>query len=180
MNKYVSKNVYICTMIRQFEKYKGIHPGIVLDRELKKRSIKQRPFALSLEEHPQTFNAITKGKRGISTALALKIERELGLEEGTLVILQAYYDIQKIKEKEIKSTPDLHILSKSLFWDTDIQHIDWERQYRAVIQRVFERGNENDKNEITRFYGTEKVKQALQEFNIRSPYTMYRSNKTTD
>ncbi|MGJ1196417.1 helix-turn-helix transcriptional regulator [Sphingobacterium spiritivorum] len=167
-------------MIKQFEKYKGIHPGIVIDRELKKRSIKQRPFALSLEEHPQTFNAITKGKRGISTALALKIERELGLEEGTLVILQAYYDIQKIKEKEIKRTPDLHILSKALFWDTDIRHIDWKRQYRAVIQRVFERGNENDKNEIVRFYGAEKVKQALEDSNIRSPYTIYRSNKTTE
>jgi len=180
MNKCVSKNVYICIMIRQFEKYKGIHPGIVLDRELKKRSIKQRPFALSLEEHPQTFNAIIKGKRGISTALALKIERELGLEEGTLVILQAYYDIQKTKEKEIKSTPDLDILSKVLFWDTDIQHIDWQRQYRAVIQRVFERGTENDKNEIIRFYGAEKVNQALQESNIRNPYTIYRFNKTTD
>src|SRR5690606_41359530 len=83
-------------MIKQYEKYKGIHPGVILDRELKKRSIKQRPFALSLDEHPQTFNAITKGKRGISTALALKIERELGLEEGTLVILQAYYDITKV------------------------------------------------------------------------------------
>ncbi len=167
-------------MIRQFAKHKGIHPGIVLDRELKKRSIKQRPFALSVEEHPQTFNAITKGKRGISTALALKIERQLGLEEGTLVILQAYYDIQRIKEKEIKSTPDLSILSNALFWDTDIQHIDWERQYRAVIQRVFERGNENDKNEIIRFYGAEKVNQAMQESNIRIPYTIYRTNKTTN
>lgn len=167
-------------MIKQFEKYKGIHPGIVLDRELKKRSIKQRPFALSLGEHPQTFNAITKGKRGISTALALKIERQLGLEEGTLVILQAYYDIQKIKEKEIKNTPDLNILSKALFWDTDIQHIDWERQYKAVIQRVLERGNENDKNEIIRFYGAEKVSQALHESNIRNPYTIYRFNKTKD
>ena len=164
----------------QFEKYKGIHPGIVLDRELKKRAIKQRPFALSLGEHPQTFNAIAKGKRGISTALALKIERELGLEEGALVLLQAYYDIQKIKEKEAKSTPDLHILSKALFWDTDIKQIDWERQYRAVIQRIFDRGNENDKNEITRFYGTEKISLALQESNIRDPYTLYRFNKITD
>lgn len=178
-NNCVSKNVYICIMIQQYEKYKGIHPGIVLDRELKKRSIKQRPFALSLEEHPQTFNAIIKGKRGINTALALKIERELGLEEGTLVLLQAYYEIQKIKEKESKNTPNLNLLSKALFWDTDIQHIDWERQYRAVIQRVFERGNENDKNEIIRFYGAEKVSQALQESNIRKPYTIYRSNKTT-
>lgn len=66
-----------------------------------------------------------------------------------------------------------------MFWDTDIKYIDWERQYRAVIQRVFERGNENDKNEIIRFYGTEKVNQALQESNIRNPYTIYRFIKTT-
>lgn len=160
-------------MIKQFEKYKGIHPGIVFDRELKKRSIKQRPFALSLEEHPQTLNAITKGKRSIGTALALKIERGLGLEEGTLVLLQAYYDIQRIKEKESQDTPNLNILSKALFWDTDIQYINWNRQYRAVIQRIFERGNENDKNEIIRFYGTDKIEQALQESNLRKPYTIH-------
>lgn len=158
--------------MKQFEKYKGIHPGIVLDRELKKRSIKHRPFALSLEEHPQTFNAITKGKRGINTALALKIERKLELEEGSLVILQAYYDIQKIKEKEVKNTPDLNVLSKALFWDTEIENIDWVRQYKAAIRRVFERGNENDKNEIIRFYGNLKIKQALKVSNIRSRYTV--------
>ena len=60
-------------------KYKGIHPGIVLNRELKKRSIKQRPFAMAINEHPQTLNAITKGKRNLNTALALKIEKKLGL-----------------------------------------------------------------------------------------------------
>src|SRR5690554_1763188 len=179
-NTNVNIFAYICIMIKQYEKYKGIHPGIILDRELKKRSIKQRPFALSLDEHPQTFNAITKGKRGISTALALKIERELGLEEGTLVILQAYYDIQKIKEKNYHKTPNLSILTKSLFWDTDINNIDWERQYRAVVQRVFERGNEADKEEIIRFYGIEKVKQALEKSKVRKPYAVYQQNKTTD
>lgn len=167
-------------MLKQFEKYKGIHPGIVLDRELKKRFIKQRPFALSLDEHPQTFNAITKGKRGISTSLALKIERELGLDEGVLVILQAYYDIKLVKEKEVQHTPDLNILNKSLFWDTDFQHIHWENKYRAVIQRVFERGNENDKKEIIKFYGAEKVEQVLQESDSRSPYTIYRFNKVSE
>src|SRR5690606_8125311 len=100
--------------------------------------------------------------------------RELGLEEGTLVLLQAYYEIKRIKEKEFKRTPNLNILNKALFWDTDMQRIDWERQYRAIIERVFERGNENDKNEIIRFYGAEKIEQAIKEANIRTPYTMYR------
>lgn len=161
-------------MKQQYEKYKGIHPGIVLDRELKKRSIKQRPFALALEEHPQTLNAITKGKRGINTPLALKIERELELEEGTLVLLQAFYEIQKAKEQETRPTPDLSVLNKALFWDTDINTIDWDRQYLAVIQRVFERGSEADKEEITHFYGTDKINQALEESKIRKPSTIYK------
>lgn len=160
-------------MLTHYEKYKGIHPGKILERELKKRSIRQRPFALSLNEHPQTFNAITKGKRGISTLLALKIEKELKLEEGTFVLLQAYYDIKKIKEKENQITPNLKLLSKSLFWDTDIKSIDWQRQSNAVIQRVLERGNEDEKKEITRFYGNKKIKEALKESKIRGKYTIH-------
>lgn len=148
-------------MDKRFEKYKGIHPGVVLERELKKRSLKQRPFALSVAEHPQTFNAIARGKRGISTALALKIEKELGLEEGTLVLLQAYYDIRMEKEKWERAKPDLSLFRKSLFWDADIDRIDWNKHYKAVIQRVFERGNEQEKNELVRFYGEELVQSAL-------------------
>ena len=148
-------------MEKRFEKYKGIHPGIVLERELKRRSLRQRPFALSVAEHPQTFNAITKGRRSMGTALALKIERVLGLEEGTLALLQTHYDILKEKEKQQGETPDLSILRQALFWDTDINRIDWHRQYNAVIQRVFERGNTQEKNEITRFYGSSKVQMTL-------------------
>lgn len=154
-------------MEKQFEKFKGIHPGIILDRELKKRSIKQRPFALSIDEHPQSFNAIIKGKRSLSTALALKIEKGLGLDEGTFVLLQAYHDIKTEKEKLDRQTPDLTVLRKSLFWDTDISQIDWQKQAKAVIRRTFERGDEAEKKEISRFYGQEKVKSMLQTSEIQ-------------
>lgn len=148
-------------MRRRLDRYKGIHPGIVLERELKKRSLKQRPFALSLHEHPQTFHALIKGKRGLSVPLALKIETKLGLEEGSLAMLQTWYDIKKEKEKQKTPPPDLSRIRKALFWDTDIQQIDWDRQYRAVIQRIFERGNEEEKREITRYYGKDKVQTVL-------------------
>lgn len=150
-------------------KYKGIHPGIVLERELKKRALKQRPFAISIEEYPQTLNAITKGKRAMNTALALKIEEKLGLEEGALAILQTYYDIRMEKEKQRSNTPHLTLLRKSLFWDTDFDRIDWEKQYIAVIERVFERGSEIEKNEIIRFYGSQKVNEVLDSIT-RKPY----------
>lgn len=52
---------------------------------------------------------------------------------------------------------DLPQLRPVLFWDTKIDSIDWEKHKKAVIKRVFERGNEMEKNEIIRFYGAETV-----------------------
>lgn len=143
-------------------KYKGIHPGIILGRELQKRSIKQRPFALSIDEHPQTLNSIIKGKRNLNIPLALKIEEKLNLEEGTLAILQTYYDINQEKGRQNLKTPRLSLFRKSLFWDTDFNRIDWMKQDKAVIKRVFERGNFTEKKEILRFYGKKKVEKVLQ------------------
>ncbi|WP_139422761.1 helix-turn-helix transcriptional regulator [Chryseobacterium mulctrae] len=141
-------------------KYKGIHPGIIIERELKKRSLKKRPFALAIDEYPQIINDITKGKRNIPVALALKIEKKLQLEEGTIVFLQSYYDIEKEKSR-VQPSPDLSILRKSLFWDTDINKINWQKHYKAVINRIFERGNEAEKEEIERFYGKRKTEIAF-------------------
>ncbi|MCK9448561.1 MAG: plasmid maintenance system antidote protein [Bacteroidales bacterium] len=143
------------------KKYKGIHPGIVLGRELLKRGLKQRPFSMAVGEFPQTFNAIIKGKRNLPTSLALKIEKELGLKEGELVVLQAYFDIEREKLKLPKRTPNLQKIRKSLFWDTDVEKLDWESYADSIIKRVFERGNKEEKEEITRFYGMKKIEQAL-------------------
>jgi plasmid maintenance system antidote protein VapI len=141
------------------EQYKGIHPGLILERELKKRNLKKGPFALSLKEYPQTLNSITKGIRGITPALSLKIDRALNLEEGTMLLYQAYFDIKKEQGKFGSAEhPDLDVFRKALFWDTDISRIDWEKQYKSVIQRVFERGNNQEKQEIVRFYGHGKIK----------------------
>ena len=38
-----------------------------------------------------------------------------------------------------------------------MEKIAWEKQKKAVIKRVFERGNEIEKKEIIRFYGKEVV-----------------------
>ncbi|OYX86525.1 MAG: plasmid maintenance system antidote protein [Flavobacteriales bacterium 32-34-25] len=140
---------------------KGIHPGFVLERELEKRHLRKGVFALSLQEYPQTLTAITKGKRGMNTSLALKIEEALGLEEGYFMILQVYYDIEQEKKKQNKLRTDLPQLRPVLFWDTKINTIDWEKQKKAIIKRVFERGNEIEKNEIIRFYGAQTVDEIL-------------------
>ena len=163
-------------MDRLVEKYKGIHPGIILERELKKKNLKQAPFALSLQVYPQTLNAITKGKRAITPELSLKIDRALGLEEGTMHILQAYYEIQKVR-LETNKRPDLAVLRNALFWDTNIAKIDWEHQYKSVIKRVFERGNLQEKEEMIRFYGKEKVKEVVGSDNATDKIELTFRNK---
>ena len=65
----------------ELEILKGMHPGFVLERELKKRKIAKGKFALALQDDPQILSDITKGKRKMNTALSLKIEKALDLEE---------------------------------------------------------------------------------------------------
>ncbi len=140
---------------------KGIHPGLILERELKQRHLRKGPFAISLDEYPQTLVSITKGKRRMNTNLALKIENALEIEEGYFMNLQLYYDIAEIKRREPGSHPDFTKLRRILFWDTKMENIDWEKQKNAVIKRIFERGSEIEKNEIIRFYGIENVNKIL-------------------
>ncbi|MFO7669566.1 MAG: plasmid maintenance system antidote protein [Bacteroidales bacterium] len=140
---------------------KGIHPGLILERELKKRHLKKGPFAISLNEYPQTLVSITKGKRRMNTNLALKIENALEIEEGYFMTLQLYYDIAEIKGRQPGLQPDLSKLRHILFWDTRMENIDWDKQKKSIIKRVFERGNKIEKNEIIRFYGQESVNQIL-------------------
>lgn len=148
-------------MFNQLSIIKGIHPGFFLEHELKKRGLRKGSFALSLQEFPQTLGSITKGKRSMNTPLALKIENALGLEEGFLMTLQVFHDIEEEKRKLDTKHPDLSKLRRVLFWDTKMENIRWEKHKNAVIKRVFERGNEIEKAEIERFYGKDAINKAL-------------------
>lgn len=157
-------------MESSFLKYKGIHPGLVLARELKKRKLKQRPFAILIGEYAQSFNAILQGRRSLPVSLALKIEKQLDLEEGTFVLLQAYYEIEKAKQKEQQLKPDTTKIRPSLFWDTEFAKIQWKKMKLAVISRVFEKGNLMEQKEIVRFYGENEVREVLSVQDGRLPY----------
>jgi plasmid maintenance system antidote protein VapI len=147
------------------EDIKGVHPGFVLDRELKAKKISKGPFALMIGEYPQTLGAITKGKRRMNVALALRIEKALDLEEGYLMMLQVYHDIEEEKSKQEQlNKPDLSKIRSALFWDTDIARIKWQSQKKSVIKRVFDRGNKAEQNEIIRFYGKDLVEGILKEY----------------
>ncbi len=145
---------------------KGIHPGFYLERELKKRKISKGRLAISVGEYPQTLVAITKGKRRMNTPLAMKLEKELGMEQGFFTLLQAYHDIEE-ERKNNASKPDLKIFSKFVFWDVDIKNIDWEKHKKFAIERVFEMGNKIEREELIHFYGENTIKEILKESGIK-------------
>lgn len=149
---------------------KGLHPGAFLQHELDKQKLKSGKFAESIGEHPQTLSAIIRGKRSMNTPLSLRIERALNLDEGILMILQVYYDIAQEKQRESKLRhPNLSIFRPILFWDTSLDKIDFQAHSQYVINRVFERGTDEEIEEILQFYGPELILKQLK-IEQKSPF----------
>ena len=82
-----------------------LHPGEVLNDEIIAREILQKDFAKKLKLLTPHFNDLLKGKRHISARIALKIEKELGIEADYWLRLQMTYDLalaKKAMKKELQ------------------------------------------------------------------------------
>lgn len=144
-------------MLPELSKIKGVHPGALLKREIKLRDMKNYEFADFIGEYPQTLSAILKGKRGINANLSIKLGEKLDVDKDYFMMLQASYDVKKADISNRDKVPNKEVFRRVLFWDADFDKIDWTNNRRAIIKRVFERGNELEINEIIRFYGKEAV-----------------------
>lgn len=157
-------------MVPEISLVKGLPPGIILERELKKRRLKKKYFADAINEFPQTLGAVIHGKRRVNPSLSINIGRYLGIDESYFMLLQTYYDLAQEKKRRLKgSHPNLSLIRPVVFWDTDINKIDWEKYKFSVIQRVFERGNEQEILEIIRFYGKNTIKSVLKKTSVLIP-----------
>ena len=166
-------------MIPEIYKIKGIHPGAILKREIKHRGLKNKELATLVNEHAQTISAILNEKRSINPNLSIKLGLKLGVDNDYFMILQACYDVKIAQSKKIiQETPNLKNIRKILFWDTNYNKIDWIKNRKAIIKRIFERGNENEINEIIKFYGKETIKKELRNtHNNFLPSLNYNLNK---
>ena len=53
------------------------------------------------------------------------------------------------------------VFEKRIFWDVNFEQIDYDAKANWVIARVFERGDVEDIRQCRRYYGDEKVTEAL-------------------
>lgn len=64
-------------------------------------------------------------------------------------------------------------LPRSLFWDTNYDTIDWEKNSQYVICRVLEYGSLEDWHEMKAHYGVEKIIEAATSARSLSYKTMH-------
>ena len=51
--------------------------------------------------------------------------------------------------------------NRRIFWDVNFDKLDYDRYANFVIERVFDRGDVDDIRQCRRYYGDEKVTEAL-------------------
>ncbi|MBS4064779.1 MAG: HigA family addiction module antidote protein [Chitinophagaceae bacterium] len=79
-----------------------IHPGEILLDELEARGIKKTAFATQLGMKPGHFSDLLYGRRHVSAATAIKLEKLLGISAEYWMRVQVYHDLftERNKEKE--------------------------------------------------------------------------------
>ncbi len=148
------------SMLPEYNKVKGVHPGAILKRELIKRKLKAIDLAKAIDEYPQTINAITKEKRGINAKLSIKLGSYFNIEKDYFRLLQAGFEVEIAAQESIEN-PFIGKIRSAVFWDTDIRKIDLKKHKRSIIQRILERGNKNEISELIKVYSLSTIKVEL-------------------
>lgn len=151
---YLSEIIYICIMT-QFEIYKGINPSIIIMKMLERKNMTQKQLAEQTGIQKQTLNAILKNRREIPISLSIRLDEQLGFDTGFFAILQAYYTAENLRRKalakklENKQKP---LIRPVVFWDVDIDRLDWASQKDFIMERVLSRGSKEEIKSVKQYY----------------------------
>ena len=162
-------------MLPNLTKIKGVHPGDVLRRELTIRNLKATDLSHSIDEHKQTISAILNKRRDINPKLSIKLGEQFKVEQDYFMLLQASYDVKLASDSITQKAPNLEKFRTILFWDTTVGKIDWDKNKRAIIQRVLERGNKIEMEELISFYGEKTIKKVVKTIK-NSRFSAFKSN----
>jgi hypothetical protein len=80
----------------------------------------------------------------------------------------------------IETTNIKPIFNKRIFWDVVFETIDYDAKANFVIERVFERGDVEDIRNCRRYYGEDKVREALLNAKFLPMTTLYLASAVID
>jgi antitoxin HigA-1 len=146
-------------MLPEINIVKGIHPGLILQRELVRRGIKKSQLAKQLCVSSGLITDIVKQRRGIHPALSIGLGKELKADPAYFSLLQTYYELKSL-EFASKSNPPFQF-RQILFWDINTGELDFELHKKFIICRVFERGDDAEIKAIIDYYGRDQISYIL-------------------
>ena len=157
-------------MYENYLTYHHIPCGAVLDRIRAKEHLTQRELASRSEIPYQRINDFIANRRRVSPEISLRLEKALGIDYQCFFYqIQTNYEIfLATSHLSELSQPDKSKYRKVLFWDTNFDTLDWQRNSKWIIQRVFEYGNKSEIEETIRFYGKRKITDVLRA--IKNPW----------
>ena len=150
-------------MYEQYLQLSNIPCGAVLNRIMTKEGISQSQLAERSGIVRQRICDYLANRRRITVEASLNLERALQIGiSGFFYRIQANHDIYLCMQEQAKTShPDLDRYRRALFWDTDMEKLDWDNNRHWIIRRTFEYGNEEEILETIRFYGKENVRNIL-------------------
>ena len=72
------------------------------------------------------------------------------------------------------------VFNKRIFWDVDFEKMDYDLRASFIIERVFERGDVDDIRQCRRYYGDEKVTDALLNAKFLPLHTIHFASAVID
>ncbi|MEP6595558.1 MAG: HigA family addiction module antitoxin [Ginsengibacter sp.] len=81
----------------------NLHPGEILQMELAARNLKKAEFAELLRMKPGHFSELLHGKRHVSAATALKLQKLLDIPAEYWMRVQVYHDLFIERSKDMEA-----------------------------------------------------------------------------
>ena len=150
-------------MYEQYLQLSNIPCGAVLNRIMTKEGISQSQLAERSGIVRQRICDYLTNRRRITVEASLNLEKALRIGiEGFFYRIQANHDVYTcVKEQAMNNRPNLRHYRKAIFWDTDIETLDWDKNRQWITRKVFEYGGEEEILETIRFYGKDVIKEVL-------------------
>ena len=154
--------------LAQYQNMKSVPAGAILNSIIAQQRQTKATVARTACILPQRLNDLITGARRFTVETSFKIEKALNITDaGFFYIHQAEHDIYLLKlEQQRLHRPDLSKLTKTTFWDVNLDEVNWESGQRWAIRRVLEYGEPSEVSELCRFYGKEAFEAEVQ--NITS------------
>lgn len=150
-------------MLPNLEKIPQTPPYALIEWLLKRQGRTLEELAIQGGISMENLQAILN-KKEIDFYLSEVLGKIFGADKDYFLKVQKQWNKELEYQKLPKPTPNLANIRPVVFWDAIFVKIDWIRAEKWIIQRVFERGNELEKQEIIAFYGREKVITTLKDF----------------